>query len=586
MEDKRTLLAFLFIGLIFLLLPYYNEWFGLNPKPQPPSQESVPQESVPEVAPVAEEQAEPERTRDPEPTEQLHSEEPVPVRSKVVDRAEAAEDPSFISEDRADTIVVQTPLQRFEVSTKGGTIISCKLLKYKYLSKENPIRKGQHSDGSIIELLPPTGSGLGIHLQRVNYREDISSAEFVANQSSLQIGPGEERSLTMVAELGGGRRLEKVLTFNGDRYGFDLQVRYEGFDDDTEAILTWKNGIAFTEREPEIDLPEMRAFAYINEERVELKVDDGESDELEDKGLLKWAGIRNKYFLISYIPVDREQRSRVVLQGDHQGSQLWPEYSFQLGRRLERSGSWHNTIYLGPLNYDELVGYEAELEQAIDFGWPIVSQISRFLLILFIATHQYVPNYGWIIVLFAVVIKILVYPLTHKTYESAAKMQELQPKITALREKYKNDNQRLSRETMKLYKEEGVNPLSGCLPLLLQMPIFIALYNLFGKTIELRQAPFILWIQDLSLPDELLIGGFGLHVLPLLMAVSMFIQQKMTMKDPKQAVLVYMMPVLMIFIFWSMSSGLVLYWTIFNVLTIGQQLLVNHFKKEAAPSST
>ena len=573
MEDKRTLLAFLFIGLIFLLLPYYNEWFGLNPKPRPPSQEAVPQESVPEVAPVAEEQAEAERGRDPEPAEQLHSAEPSPVvQSQAIERVESTENPSFTPAE----IVVQTPLQSFVISTKGGTIISCKLLKYRYV------------DGSTIELLPPTGRGLGIHLQRANYREDISSAEFVANQSSLQVGPGEEQSLIMVAQLNGGRRLEKVLTFNGDRYGFDLQVRYEGFDDDTEAILTWENGIAFTEHEPEIDLPEMRAFAYINEERVELKVDDGESDELEDKGavLLKWAGIRNKYFLISYIPVDREQRSRVVLQGDYQGSQLLPNYSFQLGRRLERSGSWHNTIYLGPLNYDELIGYEAELEQAIDFGWPIVSQISRFLLILFIATHQYIPNYGWIIVVFAVVIKIIVYPLTHKTYESAAKMQELQPKITALREKYKNDNQRLSRETMKLYKEEGVNPLSGCLPLLLQMPIFIALYNLFGKTIELRQAPFVLWIQDLSLPDELLIGGFGLHILPLLMAVSMLIQQKMTMKDPKQAVLVYMMPVLMIFIFWSMSSGLVLYWTIFNVLTIGQQLLVNHFKKKAAPSST
>ncbi len=576
MEDKRTLLAFLFIGLIFLLLPYYNEWFGLNPKPLPPSQESVPQESVPEVAPVAEEQAEPERTRGPESAEQLLSEGegPAPIKPQAVERVESAESPVFISEDRVDTIVVQTPLQRVGFSTKGGTIVSCELLKYRDI------------DGSVIELLPPTGRGLGIHLQRANYREDISSAEFVANQSSLQVGPGEEQSLIMVAQLGGGRRLEKVLTFNGDRYGFDLQVRYEGFDDDTEAILTWENGIAFTEREPEIDLPEMRAFAYINEERVELKVDDGESDELEDKGLLKWAGIRNKYFLISCVPADREQRSLVVLQGNHQGANLLPDYSFQVGRRLERSGSWHNTIYLGPLNYDELVGYEAELEQAIDFGWPIVSQISRFLLILFIATHQYIPNYGWIIVVFAVVIKILVYPLTHKTYESAAKMQELQPKITALREKYKNDNQRLSRETMKLYKEEGVNPLSGCLPLLLQMPIFIALYNLFGKTIELRQAPFILWIQDLSLPDELLIGGFGLHILPLLMAVSMLIQQKMTMKDPKQAVLVYMMPVLMIFIFWSMSSGLVLYWTIFNVLTIGQQLLVNHFKKKAAPSST
>ncbi len=568
MEDKRTLLAFLFIGLIFLLLPYYNEWLGLNPQPQ--SQESVSQKPEPETDPVAEEQYEPERVRDPESVEQLHSEEPTPVQAQAIERVESDKYPSFTPEE----ILVQTPLQSFVVSTKGGNIISCKLLKYRYV------------DGSIIELLPPTGRGLGVHLQRANYREDISSAEFVANQSSLQVGSGEEQSLIMVAQLDGGRRLEKILTFNGDRYGFDLQVRYEGFDDDTEAILTWENGIAFTEREPEIDLPEMRAFAYINEERVELKVDDGESDELEDKGLLKWAGIRNKYFLISCVPADREQRSLVVLQGNHQGANLLPDYSFQVGRRLERSGSWHNTIYLGPLNYDELVGYEAELEQAIDFGWPLVSQISRFLLILFIATHQYIPNYGWIIVVFAVVIKIIVYPLTHKTYESAAKMQALQPKITALREKYKNDNQRLSRETMKLYKEEGVNPLSGCLPLLLQMPIFIALYNLFGKTIELRQAPFILWIQDLSLPDELLIGGFGLHILPLLMAISMLIQQKMTMKDPKQAVLVYMMPVLMIFIFWSMSSGLVLYWTIFNVLTIGQQLLVNHFKKEAAPSST
>jgi len=434
-------------------------------------------------------------------------------------------------------------------------------------------------------LVPPRGRGLSIYLQRANERDDLSSIEFVADRAGLQVGPGEERTLTLIAELGDGRKLEKILTFSGDRYGIDFELRYEGFDEDTEAILAWDQGIAFTEREPAIDLPETRAFAYINEERIEVLIDEGDSETWSDKGALKWAGIRNKYFLISYVPVDREQRTRVVLKGDRQGSQLLPDYSIEVGRRLERSGSWKNIVYIGPLEYDELVGYEAELEQAIDFGWPIVSQISRFLLILFIATHQFIPNYGWIIVLFAVVIKIIVYPLTHKTYESAAKMQELSPKITALREKYKNDNQRLSRETMKLYKEEGVNPLGGCLPLVLQMPIFISLYNLFGKTIELRQAPFILWINDLALPDEVLIGGFGLHVLPLLMAGSMFVQQKMTMKDPKQAVLVYMMPVMMIFIFWTMSSGLVLYWTIFNVLTIGQQLLVNHYKKEAAPSA-
>jgi len=175
-----------------------------------------------------------------------------------------------------------------------------------------------------------------------------------------------------------------------------------------------------------------------------------------------------------------------------------------------------------------------------------------------------------------------VYPLTHKTYESTAKMQQLQPKIAALREKYGRDQQRLSKETMRLYKEEGVNPLGGCLPMVLQMPIFFALYNLFGRTIELRQAPFIWWIKDLSVPESVNLMGFDLRVLPILMGLAMLVQQKMTMKDPKQAMLVYLMPAMMIFVFWRMSSGLVLYWTVFNVLTIGQQLLVSRLRKEVA----
>ena len=565
MEDKRTLFAFLAIGLIFLLLPFYNEWMGLNPTPlEEPTLEQA-QQVQDKSAEPAEAQPKPKPKPKPELIQQPQSES-TSSTSQPPTRGVAEVATSFTPRE----IIVRTPLQELILSTEGGVITSCKLLKYKYI------------DEGMVELIPQGGMGLGVYLQQANERVDLSSVEFYSSQSNLRVEAGEERSLSLVAELGGGRRLEKVLTFYGDRHGVDLELRYEGFDDDTEAILAWENGIAFTEREPDIDLPETRAFAYINEERVELLLDDGEAETWSDKGALKWAGIRNKYFLISYIPSDSEQRTSVFLSGDRQGTRLLPDYSVQVGRRLERSGSWKSTVYLGPLDYDELVDYGAELEQTIDFGWPIINQVSRFLLILLIAAHPYVPNYGWLIILFALVIKIIVYPLTHKTYESAARMQELQPKITALREKYKNDNQRLSRETMNLYKEEGVNPLGGCLPLLLQMPIFMSLYNLFGKTIELRQAPFIFWIQDLSLPDELLIAGFGLHVLPLLMSVSMFIQQKMTMKDPKQAMLVYMMPVMMIFIFWSMSSGLVLYWTIFNVLTIGQQLLVNHLKKDAA----
>jgi YidC/Oxa1 family membrane protein insertase len=143
-----------------------------------------------------------------------------------------------------------------------------------------------------------------------------------------------------------------------------------------------------------------------------------------------------------------------------------------------------------------------------------------------------------------------------------------------LREKYKNDQARIAKETQKIFKEVGANPLSGCLVMLPQMPIIFALYNLLSSSIDLRQAPFALWITDLSMPDEVMIGGFGLHVLPILVGLSMFVQMKQTMKDPKQAFLPYLMSVFMTFFFYGMSSGLNLYWMVFNILTIVQQQIL------------
>ena len=157
-------------------------------------------------------------------------------------------------------------------------------------------------------------------------------------------------------------------------------------------------------------------------------------------------------------------------------------------------------------------------------------------------------------------------------------MQTLQPKIAELRERYTKDQQKLNTATMKLYREEKINPIGGCLPMVLQMPILFSLFSLFRGTIELRQAGFALWITDLSQPDTIPFGDFDLHLLPLLMGVSMFIQQKMMMKDPKQAVLVYIMPVFLTYIFWTMSSGLVFYYTLYNVLTLAQQIIMERTK--------
>ncbi|MCU0643509.1 MAG: YidC/Oxa1 family membrane protein insertase, partial [bacterium] len=181
-------------------------------------------------------------------------------------------------------------------------------------------------------------------------------------------------------------------------------------------------------------------------------------------------------------------------------------------------------------------------------------------------------------ILFAIIIKILTYPLTAKSTASMQRMQTLQPKMAELKEKYAKDPQRLNKETMKLYKEEGINPLSGCLPTLLQLPLLWAIFIVFRNTIELRDAAFAWWITDLSVPDTIFQLPFSIpfygdlvNVLPLVMGASMFIQQKMTMKDPKQKAMVYFMPIFLTLLFNSFPSGLNLYYSLFNIFQIVQQ---------------
>jgi YidC/Oxa1 family membrane protein insertase len=194
--------------------------------------------------------------------------------------------------------------------------------------------------------------------------------------------------------------------------------------------------------------------------------------------------------------------------------------------------------------------------------------------------HQFIPNYGVIIIIFSVLTKLLFYPLTQKQTESMKKMQEIQPKMKALQEKYKNDKEKLNKATMEMYQKEGVNPLAGCLPLLVQMPVFFALYQGLSHTISLRMQPFFGWINDLSQPDalfqmpfELPFLGADFNVLPILMALAMYIQGKVaptTAGGGQMAAMTTMMPLIMVFIFYNMPSGLVLYWLVNTILQVYQ----------------
>jgi YidC/Oxa1 family membrane protein insertase len=223
------------------------------------------------------------------------------------------------------------------------------------------------------------------------------------------------------------------------------------------------------------------------------------------------------------------------------------------------------------VHYETLESYGFGLENAVDLGWSIISPVSKITLSMLVWLHQFISNYGIVIIILSVFVKIILFPLTYKSMKATQGMQQIQPQMEALREKHKNDSQKLNKEMMKLYKEGGVNPLGGCLPMVLQMPILFSLYTVFSSTIELRDAPFIdAWINDLSLKDPI-------YVLPVLMGLTMLLQSKMTMKDPRQAMFIYVMPIVLFFIMKDLPSGLILYWTMVNILTIIQQYIQNRF---------
>ncbi len=558
MEDKRTIIAMVLVGLIFLLMPAYYQLVGVS-EPEPPLEspgdKAEPREdktrAVPALVPM-----------DP-PPDASQEDFPEPLGG-------LAGEPRDLPPERY--VTVETPLQHLTFSTRGGVLASARLKEYK------------QGGGGPLELVPAGGAGLGVTVQPEAAEDvlvDLASRHFEPDRDRMRVEADGEGRLRLRCELEDGRSIEKVIVVRGDQYGLQAGVALHGFSNDSIVRLTWHGGIALAERDPDLDLQRMKALAYINESLYDVQVDEDEEDSDSERGSVGWVGVRSKYFLCALAP-ESEARHRVTLYGAPNTQPPYRDYGFTLGTRWGdiEDGVWRHLVYLGPLDLEQVGRYDRDFDRAMDLGFPVVRQIATVLLTLFVAAYAIIPNYGWVIVAFGVVVKILVYPLTHKSYESAARMQELQPKIAALREKYKNNNQKLSQETMKLYREEGVNPLGGCLPLLLQMPIFIALYQVFSSAIQLRQTPWILWVDDLSLPDTITLGGFDLHVLPLLMSAAMFFQSKMTMKDPKQAALVYVMPVVMVFIMWSFSSGLVLYWTVFNVLQIAQQYLTNYLKKQ------
>ena len=307
--------------------------------------------------------------------------------------------------------------------------------------------------------------------------------------------------------------------------------------------------------------------AQWNSEKVKKR--DSRDLEIDDQvGNVEWIAARSKYFAVIVFPRSFQRAYGYTYATAENES---PSVGIQDSSVL---------IYAGPLDYGVLREIGLDTHLMVDFGWPVIRDIGRLLFWFCTSVISFAGNWGFKIILLSIALKVVLLPLTQKSFRSMAMLKKVQPKMKAIQEKYKSDPKALQAAMQKLYREEGVNPLGGCLPLLLQMPVFFALYRVLANSVQLRGAPFMLWIQDLSSPEILIrfgspiLGLHGVGLLAVLMGLAMFLQQKMTMTDQSQKGMMYIMPIFMTFLFMRFPAGLTLYWFMNNILTIVQQRMI------------
>jgi YidC/Oxa1 family membrane protein insertase len=474
-----------------------------------------------------------------------------------------------------EEVVVETPLIRAVFSTRGAHATSWQLKTY---------RQDSGAPVELVAVADPSGPGA---LAAWADPEQIDGI-FQVDAKRLDL-TGEKRAgtLTFTHVAASGIRLEKQLTFQADRYRVDVAMRVRNLSPSevpAEVRLAWGPGLRNSAEKKQTTLQPPTFWlngGRVQEDTSELK------GEKTLSGALSWAALQDSYFAAALLPKEKSLQAFVTKANDDQ-----PLVGLSTARQpVPAAGQMavDAEVFAGPRDLDILKAAGQNLDQLIDLGW--FDFLARPALWLLKFLYTYTGNYGVAIILVTILQKIAFHPLTVKSMRSMQAMQAVQPKVQALQERYKNNPQKKQEEMMALYRKHGVNPMGGCLPMLVQIPIFIALYNALSSSVEMWQAGF-LWISDLTQPDNLftipLWGGheYGFNLLALLMGASMWLQQKMspTTGDPRQAqMMLWMMPIIFTFMFWSFPSGLVLYWLVNNVLQIGQQWHI--MRKPARPAT-
>jgi YidC/Oxa1 family membrane protein insertase len=552
MEQARLLIAIVLSALIFLLWQlFFVDKDAIQQSAKKTKQPPVKEEQVKESKPYSKEQE-------------------VAAADKTPDSGTEISAPVRIPRN----ITVDTPFYQAQLSEEGGGVTSFILKKYREkVAKDSPLQELiPRKDSVETVLLGFAGKSLP------GLDNAVFSASLNADTVNIQDAAQE---ITFAWKSDEGVVVEKTYTFSPDSYLIGLDVTIKNGSDRSiqDKLFVALNSPAPTDKR-------MYGFegpsALINEKLEEIKIKDI-TEKNTYTGKVTWIAVQDRYFMMSVIPdqVEAEASMRLFLKEDNllEAQYLNPAGDIRPGTQH----TYQYSLFFGPKSMKILKKAGHDLGKALNFGWFTV--LAKPCVWLMNRLYSVIPNYGIAIIILTLLIKIVLWPLGSKSYKSMSEMKKIQPLMKEIREKYKNDKKKMNEEVMGLYRTYKINPLGGCLPMVVQLPVFFALYRMLYQSIELRHAPFFLWIDDLSAPDRLFNFSFsipfmeppyGIPVLTIIMGATMLLQQKMSppMGDPTQAKMMMFMPLIFTFIFINFSSGLVLYWLVNNILSISQQYYI------------
>ncbi|MDP1574814.1 MAG: membrane protein insertase YidC [Coxiellaceae bacterium] len=467
-------------------------------------------------------------------------------------------------------ISVKTDVIDAQINLRGGTVANLKLLKYpvSLQDKNTPVQilNANHDNLYVAQ------SGLST----ANEKTVAQPVMFNASQTTYALADGQNQLVvTLNGKTNNGIAVQKTLTFTRGSYAIATAMKLTN-----DSGTTWNGNIynQITRR----DIPATGAMASRSYNGASVSTpstpykkltfaDMSESDFSRDvqNG---WVAMQQQYFLSTWVPEHNQTLhyySRSFGNGEHGANNIFilGYLSQPIALAPNANTTFNATLYVGPEIAKNLLPLAKGLDLTVDYGW--LWPISKFLFWLMSKIHHYIGNWGWSIIAVTILIKVAFYGLSNKSYASMAKTRDLQPKIKVLRDRHGDDKQSMSKAMMDLYRKEKINPLGGCLPMVVQIPVFIALYYVLIESVELRQAPFILWIHDLSVMDPY-------FILPVLMGLSMLLQQKLSPPppDPMQAKMMMFLPLVFTIFFCTFPAGLVLYWLTNNCASVLQQWIV------------